>query len=257
MMKEDYSTIRVRFQDGVCFIQIYRPDDRNTINYCLINEISDVLDLCDNEIKIVVLEGLPDVFCLGADFNNINKTTNGENTVMDPSPLYDLWLKLATGPYVSVAHIEGKVNAGGVGFVAACDIVICGEDVVFSLSELLFGLMPACVLPFLIRRIGCTRSNYMTLMTTPVSALQAHQWGLVDIVGENSRSLLRMHLLRLNRSDKTGVLRYKKYMNDLDDFLFGAKEIAIKANMEVFSDLNNKQKIEKFILTGKFPWEQD
>nr|WP_269820011.1 enoyl-CoA hydratase-related protein [Bacillus velezensis] len=42
----------------------------------------------------------------------------------------------------------GVANAGGIGFVAASDIVIADDTAVFSLSELLFGLFPAMVLPF-------------------------------------------------------------------------------------------------------------
>jgi len=62
-----------------------------------------------------------------------------------------LWLRLATVRTVTISHVRGKANAGGIGFVAASDIVLADETAQFSLSELLFGLYPACVLPFLIR----------------------------------------------------------------------------------------------------------
>ncbi len=127
----------------------------------------------------------------------------------------------------------------------------------FSLSELLFGLMPACVLPFLIHRIGFSRAHYMTLMTQPVSAKQAQIWGLVDALEENSVNLLRKHLLRLRRLSKTGITRYKRYMNDLNDILKASKPKALEANKEVFSDPDNLEKITRFVKTGKFPWEEE
>ena len=252
-----YKTIQVRFEEDICFIQIYRPEANNTINDCLIEEFTEALAECEDSAKIVVLEGLPEVFCFGADFKEIQKSfdTKEQHQEQNPEPLYNLWLQLASGPYITIAHVRGKANAGGVGFVAACDIVLCEEKTVFSLSELLFGLMPACVLPFLIRKIGFSKANYLTLMTQPISAKQAKEWGLVDEYEEKSENLLRKHLLRLRRLPKSGISRYKRYMNNLDDALVIARPKALEANIEVFSDQKNLEKIARFITTGKFPWE--
>lgn len=253
-----YQTLKVRFENEICFIQIYRPEYNNTINEVLIEEFTKVLDICDEAAKIIVIEGLPEVFCFGADFKAIQEENDAgaNDKEQNPEPLYDVWLRLATGPYVTVAHVRGKANAGGVGFVAACDIVICEEKTIFSLSELLFGLMPACVLPFLIRRIGYAKANYLTLMTQPVSAKQALEWGLVDACDANTENLLRKHLLRLRRLGKKGVKMYKEYMNRIEDFPEIAKHDAIDANIEVFSDQENVEKITRFVNTGKFPWEE-
>jgi polyketide biosynthesis enoyl-CoA hydratase PksH len=156
---------------------------------------------------------------------------------------------------VSIAHVRGKANAGGVGFVAACDIVLADGAAVFSLSELLFGLMPACVLPFLIRRIGFAKANSMTLMTQPIPVQLAQQWGLVDAFEQNSDNLLRKTLLRLRRLDKAGIARYKRYMASLDGSIDAAESRAIAANIEVFSDEENLRKISRYVKTGQFPWE--
>jgi polyketide biosynthesis enoyl-CoA hydratase PksH len=254
-----YETIRVRFDDDICFVQIHRPEANNTINDRLIEELAKVLALCKDTAKIVVLEGLPEVFCFGADFKRIQIAHENaeQHHEQNPEPLYNLWLQLASGPYITIAHVRGKANAGGIGFVAACDVVLCEEKAVFSLSELLFGLMPACVLPFLIRRMGFSKANYMTLMTQPISAKQAYDWGLVDAYESNSESLLRRHLLRLRRLTKTGISRYKLYMNALNDALELCKPKALAANIEVFSDQNNLEKIARYVRTGQFPWEEE
>lgn len=256
---EVYQTIRIRYEADICFIQIYRPEANNTINDLLIEELTQILDQCLHSIKIVVLEGLPDVFCFGADFKAIQKDDedDDEQKEQDPEPLYNLWLQLVSGPYITIAHVQGRANAGGIGFVAACDLVLCDEKAIFSLSELLFGLMPACVLPFLVRRMGFSKANYMTLMTQPISAKQAQEWGLVDVCESNSENLLRKHLLRLRRLNKKGIARYKHYMNNLDDSLTLAKSKALEANIEVFSDRDNLDNIARYVKTGKFPWEKD
>src|SRR5438874_409263 len=179
-----YQTIKVEFQESVCFLQIDRPEANNTISDQLVAECHDVLSACEESATVVVLSGSPEVFCFGADFKAIAtgqrdpgrltiREQSGDGRRDGPGPLYELWLRLATGPFVSISHVRGKANAGGVGFVAASDIVLADDTAQFSLSELLFGLFPACVLPFLIRRVGFQKAHYFTLMTQPVSAKQA------------------------------------------------------------------------------------
>ncbi len=253
----NYQTLKVRIEEPICFLQFNRPEDNNTINEVLIKECFQVLALCEESITVVVLEGLPEVFCFGADFKGIHRQIlSGEEAEQDPELLYELWLKLATGPYITIAHVRGKANAGGIGFVAASDIVLADQTAQFSLSELLFGLMPACVLPFLIRRIGFQKAHYLTVMTQPILVEQAQTWGLVDSYEVNSETLLRRHLLRLRRLSKTGILRYKKYMSSLQDSIIKCKSLAIDANKEVFSDKSVLEGIYRYVENGQFPWEK-
>ncbi len=257
VVMEQYRTIRVKLEGPIGTLQIYRPEANNTINDLLAEECRDALDRYRDQMTVLVVEGLPEVFCFGADFKAIESgLASGVAKGQNPETLYNVWMDMATGPYVSVAHVRGKANAGGIGFVAACDIVLADETAVFSLSELLFGLMPACVLPFLIRRMGFQRAHYMTLMTQPLAVQKAAEWGLVDAFEANSESLLRKHLLRLRRLSKKGITRYKRYMGELDGTLEKVRAQALAANLEVFTDRENLGKIARYVQTGAFPWEE-
>jgi len=252
-----YETIKVQFQESICFLQIDRPEADNTINSQLIAECNDVLSACEESATVVVLSGSPEVFCFGADFKAIASTSKKVRGQDDgPGALYDLWLRLATGPYVTISHVRGKANAGGVGFVAASDIVLADETAQFSLSELLFGLYPACVLPFLIRRIGFQKAHYFTLMTQPISAKHACEWGLVDAFEPLSETLLRRHLQRLRRLPKIAIQRYKSYMRHISPSLQDLKSPAVAANQEIFTDAGNLEAITRYVEHGVFPWEK-
>jgi polyketide biosynthesis enoyl-CoA hydratase PksH len=251
-----YETIQVQFQDSICFLKIDRPEANNTISSQLVTECNHLLSVCAESATVVVLSGSPEVFCFGADFKAIAGVSGKDEQNAAPGPMYDLWLRMATGPYVTVSHVRGKANAGGVGFVAASDIVLADESAQFSLSELLFGLYPACVLPFLIRRIGFQKAHYLTLMTQPISAKQAWEWGLVDALESSSEVLLRRHLQRLRRLSKGAVRRYKAYMHSISSPLQDLKLPAVAANREMFSDADNLQAITRYIKEGLFPWEK-
>lgn len=255
-MTDRYTTLSVRRDESVLFVQFGDAVGRSTITPSLIAELARVLESCDGTISVLVLEGTPEVFCAGVDFETLHERVRaGEPTDVDPEGLYALWRKLAEGPWVSVAHVRGRVNAGGVGFVAACDVVIADETAVFSLSELLFGLFPACVLPFLVRRVGFQKAHYLTLTTNSVPVAQAQAWGLVDVFAPNSRDLLRKHLLRLQRLSPIAVSRYKVYATKLQGTIGALQQEAVAANREMFADPENVAKIVRYVEEGVFPWE--
>ncbi|KHL97101.1 polyketide biosynthesis enoyl-CoA hydratase [Paenibacillus sp. IHB B 3415] len=254
----NYDTIKVRVEGQVCYLQLYRPEAGNTINDRLVEECSHALAQCEESASVIVLEGMDGIFCTGADFKGIHaKLTAGEPLENRPEPLYALWQKLATGPFITIAHVRGKANAGGVGFAAACDIVLADEKAEFSLSELLFGLFPACVLPFLIRRTGFQKAHYMTLTTKPIPVQEAHAWGIVDGYGPDSEMLLRRHLLRLKKLPKPAIAHYKTYMNELRGILTTSKPLALAANEKIFADPRNLEKIYRYVEKGQFPWEDE
>lgn len=254
MVKRDtYETIKVQFQEQICFVQIAH----STINRQLVIDLHDVLTVCEESATVIVLSGTSEVFCLGADFKAIAGTSKKPYERDDtPGLLYDLWLRFTNGSYVTISQVRGRANAGGIGFVAASDIVLADETAHFSLSELLFGLYPACVLPFLIRRVGFQNAHYLTLMTWPISAKQACELGLVDAYESMSEPLLQRHLQRLRRLSKTAIRCYKNYMNRISVPLQELKSSAVADNLEMFSDTENLQTITRYVEQGVFPWEK-
>lgn len=251
-----WETLRIDVDDGVCTIQLHRPENNNTINDRLVDECLAVLQEGSGQYKVVVLKGLPQVFCYGADFKAISQAPAGMAAMGEPRKLYELWSLLAGGPFVSIALVKGRANAGGIGFVAACDVVLADETAQFSLSELLFGVYPACVLPFLVRRVGVARANFMTLMTQPIGVQQAHAWGLVDAYEDNADLLLRKHVARLKRLEPVAVGQYKKYAGQLtQDALRAQGEVAVAANLQMFGQPHVRRNITRYVQQGLFPWE--
>lgn len=254
-----YDTLDVTVEDGVCTAVMNRPDAGNTIDARLVEELRAVVARCERDdgaepVGVLVLRGSADVFCTGGDLD-----AAAGRAPVDPEALYDLWQRLATGPFVTVSAVRGRVNAGGMGFVAASDIVLADRGASFALSELLFGLFPACVLPFLARRIGMQKAHYLTLTTAPVTAETALAWGLADALADahdgGLDALLRRHLMRLRRLGKPAVGRYKRYAAGLDAELERCKPAALAANRALFADPEVQRNIRRYVTEMKFPWE--
>ena len=90
-----FTALRMRFDDDIAYLQIHRPEANNAINDRLIAEFGSALDACETRAKIVVVEGLPEVFCFGADFAELQKSFDSDGVPQqDPKPLYDIWRRL-------------------------------------------------------------------------------------------------------------------------------------------------------------------
>jgi methylglutaconyl-CoA hydratase len=62
--------------------------------------------------------------------------------------------RLYTLPKLTIACVQGAAMGGGLGLVACCDVVLSEFDVVYALSEVKLGLIPATIAPYVLRAIG-------------------------------------------------------------------------------------------------------
>lgn len=109
------------------------------------------------------------MFCTGLDFRKL-VTTQGSSIVSPSQTDYITTLqRLSTNNMATISLIDGKVVAGGVGIAVASDIIIATPDSSFSLPKLLWGLIPACVLPYLIRRIGPQKASMLASPARPLA----------------------------------------------------------------------------------------
>lgn len=253
-----FKTIRLRKQKGVLYLQLYRPDANNSINTTLIEEILSVLKEveADPEIKVVVLEGLADNFCTGMDFKAVSD--GGADVLFgdDPNAYYNMLAHFSTCSKIIVSKVEGKVNAGGIGLVAASDIVIADEKATFGLSEVLFGLLPACVMPFLVRRIGYQKAQWLTIITQGISAQRAYEIGLADEVSSNVNETLRKSLLRLTRVEPATIKDLKDYMSKLWIIDEETRRLAVNKISSLVRSDKVQFNIRNFTQNGKLPWDK-
>ncbi len=110
--------------------------------------------------------------------------------------LRELFVALHTGP-PSAALVTGPVLGGGVGVVAACDVVVATPGATFGLPELVFGLIPGAIAPAMLGRLTAGDVRRLALGTDHLDAQQALALGLADHVADDARGVER-HLPRLD-----------------------------------------------------------
>lgn len=258
VLEKEFNTIKLHEQRGVLTIQLNRPEANNSINAGLLKDLMTVLNHVElvPETKVIVIEGLPGFFCTGMDFKAVSEGGAEGLLKDDPNGYYDLLKHFSLCSKIIVSKVEGKVNAGGIGIVAASDIVISDEKATFGLSEALFGLLPACVLPFLIRRVGFQKAQWLTLTTQGISAERAFQIGLVDEITTNPNETLRRNILRLTRLEPAAVRELKEYMSALWIINEETQKIAVNKIKNLMRSETVQSNILNFVNNGKFPWDK-
>ncbi|MEO8401851.1 MAG: enoyl-CoA hydratase-related protein [Gammaproteobacteria bacterium] len=239
-------------------ITLNRLEQRNSINTTLLTELNQVLDAADKNPDwcIIVLSGQSGIFCTGMDFSEVSHSASYQTDDLISASSYMNTLKrFATMSKVIVAEVDGQVMAGGVGLVAASDIVIATTRSHFTLSEALWGLLPANVLPYLIRRVGFQKAYWMTLTTQTLSATDAHAIHLVDELSDQA-DVLRKLIMRLARLDEQTITDMKKYFQKLWFINETMEQVAISELERLMAEPRVRHNITRFMQEGKFPWEK-
>ncbi len=208
-------TIRLTSMENGLLITLCRIAQKNSLNSLMLEEINSVFDKIESDprIKFAVLEGTDGLFCTGMDFSEfVAVKLDAEQSIREQSANYMKLLKrIANMPKIVISKVDGKVLAGGVGLVAASDIVIATERSHFRLTELLWGLLPANVMPYLIRRIGFQKTYFMTLTAQTLTAAEAHKCQLVDELSSNLEDSLGLIAGRLDRISVDVIGDLKNY----------------------------------------------
>jgi methylglutaconyl-CoA hydratase len=138
----------------------------------------------DKSIRVVALTGNGRAFCAGADLNWMKKMKGFtyEENYDDALRLAELMYRLYMLPKPTIARVNGASIGGSNGLVAACDVAIASHRAEFSLSEVKIGLVPACIGPYLMKRIGEKACRELFLTGERISADQAKGIGLVNDV---------------------------------------------------------------------------
>jgi len=215
-MNHSYQTLSIRDEgDNVCVVTFNRPEQRNSINRALIVDLTSLLTALDQrpDIRVIVLAGQKGWWCTGMDFQEFTSGVEPDETHFNAYAA--LLRQLTMLPKIVVAQVDGRVLAGGLGLMSACDLVIASPASQFGLPEALWGLLPAMVMPFLMRRVGFQAAYRLTLTTTTIDVEQARAMALVDEVDADPAAAIRRLCRRLCRLHPTTVEQIKAYSNAL------------------------------------------
>jgi 2-(1,2-epoxy-1,2-dihydrophenyl)acetyl-CoA isomerase len=181
-------SVNVSMDDrGVCTVQLNRPDKRNAINDEMMRALTDTFNVLatDERARAVVLEGVGDHFCGGADIVARNadsdvKPRAGSIQRRLPTQAHRLIPQICALQLPVVCKVRGW--AAGIGFqlALAADFTLASDDAEFWEPFSARGFTPDSGATWLLpRRVGEVRARELLLLGRKLSGAEAAEWGAI------------------------------------------------------------------------------
>lgn len=186
-MTETVPFVRYAVANGVATLTLDSPHNRNALSSKLVAELLRGLDdaTADDNVRAIVLAHIGSTFCAGAD---LSEASNADPTVAADERtrvMIEVLRRLVEIPKPVIAQIDGNVRAGGMGIVAACDLVVAGPDSSFALTEVRIGLAPFMISLTLLPRLTPRAAGRYYLTGEKFGAAVAAEIGLVTVTADD------------------------------------------------------------------------
>jgi len=177
-----YKTIETTLDLGVFTVWLNRPEVHNAFDETMLSELAACFETIDQSVLCVILRGKGRSFCAGADLNWMNAAAENtyDQNYKDSLLLSQCFMAIYTCPKPTVAVVHGAALGGANGLISACDIAYCTDDAVFSLSEVKIGIVPACISPYVIKRVGEFGAKELMLTGKRIKGKEAESFRLVN-----------------------------------------------------------------------------
>ncbi|MCP5368504.1 MAG: enoyl-CoA hydratase/isomerase family protein [Hyphomicrobiales bacterium] len=180
---EDRGAVRV--------LTLRRPDKLNALNAALLEGLTAALVDADGDdgVGALVLAGGPRAFCAGADLAETRALRGDAQIAAHADRMAGLLRTLARLSKPTLAAVEGYALGGGCGLALACDGLVASTAATFGYPEVARGVLPALVVPGLVRRLGPGRALDLLVTGRHLTAAEMDRLGLVAALVEPGRAL--------------------------------------------------------------------
>jgi methylglutaconyl-CoA hydratase len=179
----EFKTVEVVFELGIMTVFLNRPEIHNAFNETMLKELIEIFENVNKpEILCVVIRGRGTSFCAGVDLQwmkTVSKNSYDQN-YEESLLLSKCFDTIYTCPKPTIAVAHGAILGGANGLLTSCDLAYCTENAVLSLSEVKIGIIPACISPYVIKRIGEYGARELMLTGRRINGKEAEKFRLVN-----------------------------------------------------------------------------
>ena len=227
----------------IALITLNRPEARNAVNHEVAAGIEEAIDQFeeDNDLWTGILCGNGPVFSAGADLKAIS--AGKLNLATKRGGFGGIVARERTKPLI--AAVDGPALAGGTELALACDLIVASTVARFGLPEVKRSLIASAGgLVRLPRVIPKNIAMQMALTGEPISAEQAHLFGMVNVLTKEGEALDKAILLaeQINKNAPLAVRATRRslieslVLSDYDGMKFAIEETATLASTEDYKE---------------------
>lgn len=207
--------VRYTVDDGFATITLDSPHNRNAISARLVRELYGALaDAAgDDAVRGIVLTHSGNTFCAGADLSEASDRDPAVAADQRTRAMIALLRGIVEHPKPVIALIDGHVRAGGMGIVAAADLVVAGPASTFALTEVRIGVAPFMISLTLLPRLDSRAASRYYLTGEKFDAATAADIGLVTIAADDPAAAVAELRAALGKASPVGLAEAKRLAN--------------------------------------------
>ena len=210
------SGLLVEVEDRVGRVTIDRPERLNALSTGIQHDLVEAFDAMsvDDDVWVVVLTGSGDrAFSAGVDLKEIGDSDKSGGAMRQPmtGPQRNVFETVLECSKPTVAVLNGWTMGGGCELALACDLRIASDDTRIGMPEAKRGLGANFGAQLLPRVVPLAVAYEMLYTGEPITAEEAHRWGLVNKVvpKDELRAFAETYVAALLQSAPLTVRRYK------------------------------------------------
>ncbi len=240
------------------------PDDESQVPLStLSNELSQALNYAQKDIsvKVVLLTSQNEQWYSGihsAHLSRYLKYDFSQNQT-ECNDYTKLLMQMYTLRKPIISRVHGSVRSLGCGIVAASDIIFASRETAqFEFPDISYGLLPAATIYFLSKRISDNKLRELFLTRKKISADEALQIGLVNLViPETEMNKIVQEFIDsiISETSPTAIGLLKELLFRIQGMSV-ADALDYAANLQALSHMtdDSKKGIEQYLNNKKPQW---
>ncbi|WOR15265.1 enoyl-CoA hydratase-related protein [Hyphomonas sp. FCG-A18] len=186
-------SVFLEIKNAIAIVTLNEAETLNALTEEMLAALIDILNQCEDnpEINAMIITGAGRGFCAGANLKSSivdMRTGSFERWIKDH--LNPLVVRLQSSRLPIIAAINGPAAGAGVSLALGCDLILAADTAKFVIGFAKIGvgmdLGASWTLP---RAIGMKRTKQLAMLSRPLDANTAKDWGLVMDVFPNEELL--------------------------------------------------------------------
>ncbi|MCX2931805.1 enoyl-CoA hydratase/isomerase family protein [Mycobacterium sp. CVI_P3] len=208
---------------GILVATLNRPSSRNSLileSWLALDAALDYVTAA-GDVRCVVLTSVGAYFSSGGDLKTAPRVGNGAMAAIGRLEVaHGVITRLRSLPVPVFCAVEGGAVGLGWSLALACDLVVAARGARFSCPFVRRGVVPdGGASWFLSQRVGRIRAAALVLLGTELTAVEAHECGLISHLADDGASLaVAMELAgKLAESPSRAVELTKRLLHSAED----------------------------------------
>ena len=187
MTDQSYDFIAFDRRDEIAILRLDRPDNLNSWNVQMRQELRDAIGSCveDDDLRVLVITGTGRAFSAGEDVRGM-----GDLSSVGPKGfrrrvrmIHNVFDEIEQMEIPVIAAINGVAAGGGMELALSCDFRFAADSARMGLPENNVGLIPGSGgISRLVKLVGPSKAKRLVMTGEIVPAAKALEFGLVDEV---------------------------------------------------------------------------